>query len=879
MVTLTQASPFDPNQWGNNISKRKPPRQRAVSATTTNGESQSEEDTSISTPDVPAVPLPALNTSVNRSTSSIPASEVIDQNTIRLQRSIQSDVDRTTQPQRRVSSPSITFSTPSSLDAHSEGGSVKESPLARAFNSPVAPGVSPRLAVAAQTPLPKSPAASESPPAQQPPNYFRNFSTPAAHRAYNMILATATRPQIKTPAPRGFLRSTRQSLPQARISPGQDSSTSPRGGPNDSYISTASSHDLAIHPRANASFDLLSTTQGRLDRNKLHHQLQRMNRILTDENEGLRADVDDLAVEKGQLAEQVDTLSAEKKELMELVAALEAGILRTEARVDVLEEETDKEELAAELHAEMQRADQLEKEKADLAAEFANFKAAVAEREAEQAETTRKLQAEQERAERAFEDVTNKLLAREEQIKTLVKIKDDSDAERRQLRERLSGAVKDQDGELVLLEQRVAELQAGKEQAEARVVELQDVLFSAKSEMERLQHIEGDLETEGKRVLTLEADLKDLKSTYAKMVREYKEVDAQLEKTTQEQARLRDELDDARQRVLDMSLEVHQDEDAVKEMAEQLRQSDEEKESLNRTIKKMEAALVESDRRASKLQEEISVLKSKTVTLEREVGNRDAALRASSNTKPLDREDTHELSLFRTQHDQLERQLDDAQREVGRLRFRLADSPGRNAIAFAKDARISLLEEQKETLTAQIMALRKVLGEHVSVWEESVSIVQEGKSMNKQATPAAHRTVLSLRGTPKTPGHRNVSCNIRKTRQLIPELQVSFTLPEDQSPGTRSVLLQHHQDMVRIIHDLQDRNEEITARFRNQEKLNNRNTQLKQQLDSLSEKEAAARAEIEHVSRREERLLRRVENCKCPKCGKRFDAARASKDK
>ncbi|KAG8903982.1 kinesin motor protein cin8 [Tulasnella sp. 403] len=84
----------------------------------------------------------------------------------------------------------------------------------------------------------------------------------------------------------------------------------------------------------------------------------------------------------------------------------------------------------------------------------------------------------------------------------------------------------------------------------------------------------------------------------------------------------------------------------------------------------------------------------------------------------------------------LERELEEAQREIGRLRFRIADSPAWEALQNVKDVQIKLLEEQKKELVEQVNALRRILGERVSVWEADAS----GLGQASPARPGSRKT-------------------------------------------------------------------------------------------------------------------------------------------
>ncbi len=52
---------------------------------------------------------------------------------------------------------------------------------------------------------------------------------------------------------------------------------------------------------------------------------------------------------------------------------------------------------------------------------------------------------------------------------------------------------------------------------------------------------------------------------------------------------------------------------------------------------------------------------------------------------------------------------------------------------------------------------------------------------------------------------------------------------------------------------------------------------MTKQLDDARDREVALKRNVERLERREERLTKRLERCKCLKCGKRFDASGVAK--
>lgn len=92
----------------------------------------------------------------------------------------------------------------------------------------------------------------------------------------------------------------------------------------------------------------------------------------------------------------------------------------------------------------------------------------------------------------------------------------------------------------------------------------------------------------------------------------------------------------------------------------------------------------------------------------------------------------------------LEDRLDDAHREIGRLRHDLNEAPSHKAAIEACETRIKALEAEKATLADRLKARPPTTP---GIWANSMMT----------STPMAHKTVASLRG-PKTPGPMKEVC-------------------------------------------------------------------------------------------------------------------------
>ncbi|KAG8903117.1 hypothetical protein FRC00_000313, partial [Tulasnella sp. 408] len=443
-------------------------------------DSHSEADTSIPTPDTKLVPLPVapLNTAPVEAESEIvseseggPAlTEDGTDATVS-----QADRDETARPARH-STPSMTFSTPSSIKSQSPG--ARQSPFAQAFRAVASPQQTPGPGVkfVEPTPLRVSP---------------RSYATPAAQRAYQVIVNTSTRPRFKAATP--YRRQRFSMSPSQLQTPGGSD-------PNGSFVSTASSHDLTIHPRANASFDLISNTQGRLDHGKLQKQLSRMNQVLSKEN----AELND---QKVSLEEANMKLSEDNEELRKLVQALREGVELHEAHIDMLEsagpvQEDEKEELYADLEAAEKELQTAKRQTEELHAQLTAAQKALRDERAAHVtskdEFETRLAEEATEAERVLATLNKKILAVEADAKSMRKLAESREEEIETLKERLESEDRSEGDKVQRAEQRAEELRRAKEKVEDRVVELEQERDSARTklnaQLSTVQHLESRLD-------------------------------------------------------------------------------------------------------------------------------------------------------------------------------------------------------------------------------------------------------------------------------------------------------------------------------------------------------------------------------------------------
>ena len=508
-----------------------------------------------------------------------------------------------------------------------------------------------------------------------------------------------------------------------------------------SFISTASSHDLTTHTyaRANASFDPAMGFGDRgmgLDRfnqGKLISYMHGLNRRLAEENEMLVAKC--IKLEDGSkafagvnsrrfsgggrrlsaggsnlddVAENVNAegWAEEKKELEEMVDALTDDINRCNA----VKTESDK---ALQDEKEERRRDK-ERWKNRMSEVEKGVEAIIKDLEQKVEEADRKskeLEQGQERLQRGMESVEAErdlAIQRAEKAEQVLNDGRELGGELKEANDRVALALGDlrsannqikQLGEEVLIsDARVDELEKQLKDEQALASKLDQELIAAKNnlvlskqEVKEIRQYAATLEadagiTEG-RIEDLEAQINVAKRKLSKM-------DAQEEKMDQLEAEAAAKADFARQ---------------------------------------MEEALESAERKMLEDEEKVAHLLGRVASLE--------CNKKRQQEAPMEPSKSHLGSDIDVE--ELENELDDANREIARLNTLLSQSPARRAIDKAKDARIEMLEKEKEDLLERVKALRSTVSDLGTPNRVSSGI----------GISPIHRQVLNMSmRAPRTPG-------------------------------------------------------------------------------------------------------------------------------
>lgn len=569
-----------------------------------------------------------------------------------------------------------------------------------------------------------------------------------------------------TPAPRRRTRTTgRLSHPLSRgwTAPGSESEDVGGGA---SFTSTASSHDLTAHPRANASFDHVMGLGagghgiGRFNAGKLNTYLHGLNRRLQEESESLSGQVGLLHKENIALAEANAALEEEMEHLRQQMLTGGAGSRRSSAgrrlsdigsTLGEVKEDAggegwveEKMEMETELNALRVELDDCQRERDD----------AIAALEAEHTERSKDKERWRERmgeVERGVEGIIRDLEAKAEAA-----ARDSSEKDR--LLEELEKALKRAEegaelartkaesaemtlenhgelgGKLLEANGKLAKSTAALHELQFHVEQLEDEIAKADQHLqdERLRSgkLQGDLDAKNTRLEDLERKHSGKEAKLQEVDRELQDAKAYITELEADAGLALDHIEALQQEIQEAHEKAIGDDNAVAVIKQ-------ESERNAELATQLEEALDAAEQKMSADREALTELRSRVATLERE-RDRERAEKSRADERNAELEEAEE------QIEALERELDDAHREISRLNSELAHSPARKALERAREAKIELLEKEKEDLQERLNSLRN----EMAGWNTT-----PGKFSHASGISPIHRQVLNMTlKTPKTPG-------------------------------------------------------------------------------------------------------------------------------
>ncbi|CAK5267761.1 unnamed protein product [Mycena citricolor] len=663
-------------------------------------------------------------------------------------------------------------------------------------------------------------------------------ATPGPGTAFSGVTARAQR-RVSHPLAQSFVPSpgTSDSESISGATPWATPSPAHEGA---SIISTASSHDLTTHHyRANTSFDPAmgfgagaQHGVGRFNAGKLNTYLHGLNRRLQEENEILVDRVKKLEEQRGiEPTENRRLSSGSAGRRTSLGGTVLGSVEEDRAAEGWLEEKAELEEMVETFKQELNRCEtektelegSLETEKRDRAGDKERWKERMKQVESGVAEIVgeleEKLHAAEKQVQTLEEDAAQQAKENERHV-SAVEEERDLAAARAEKAERVLESGKELGGELREANERLDKALADLRGANGQIQDLEDAVLQAESKIDQLGR-----ELDEERVISEELR-QDLKAA-ANQDGHLADVEEELRTTKEYVVELEQAAEGAVASIqsLEAQLATGQEElerlTAVEdELAGQIEEAEGGRDRAEELARQMEDALEAAESKMVDDENEVAQLKGRIATLEQERERlRD---RSAQGASPGVSEEDLEA---------LEDELDNANREIARLNTLLNQSPARKAIEMAKDARIDMLEKEKEDLLERVKSLRA--------------------TMTEIGTPSKAFDTSMM-----SPMRRQVSIRMPKT-------PVMSWLNQTNADGTISPLV---AEISRLQRELDLANQSIDDKLDKLEDAGLGVVELTQRLGDARAKISLLEEEIARLSRKEQRRNHRLERARCQKC-------------
>ena len=654
-----------------------------------------------------------------------------------------------------------------------------------------------------------------------------------------------------------------------------------------SFVSTASSHDLTVHARANTSFDpaMGLTAQGagvgRFNAKKLNAYLYGLNKRLEDENKALVERITEL--EAGARSKGTSTSPVTSSTSSVPGRFVNAG--RGRARVSMSpgglgnveeEEEEDgndwsggKAELEAVIQGLQEELEKFAKEKEDYEAKF------NAERTLDKQRWRERMTEVEKGVENIVRDLEQKLNKAEADAKETVWRVETVEAERdvalkkAENAERALGAEADIGKEMNALNGEIGRLAGELKKANLRARSLEDDLGERNTRIARLEAEHKDekdiVEGLDQELATRLDEIENIRKRSDEQSKKLKASSDELRDTKAYVAELEAEAEAATERVQAVEAELESIQAHLRETVteaiqaqEQVGELEEEIGRLNELGHQMQEALQVADRKVESHDEEIAELKGTIFALEREREREKEKSR--SILKPAG-----SPMVPGAEFEALENELDDAHKEIARLKALMQQSPARKAMDTAKDNRIEMLEREREDLLQRVQVLRGTANNTPSKPANGINVAS--------AVSPFHRQMVSML-SPKTPGGplRDVSDHVpppladqKLTKDRVQASWLNATSMNDPSSP-------FYSEIARLRQELERANHSIDAKLEQIEDAGMDVISLTRQVEDGRARIAALEDDADRLSRKDDRRTRMLLKMRCGKCRTKIDA-------
>jgi chromosome segregation ATPase len=307
---------------------------------------------------------------------------------------------------------------------------------------------------------------------------------------------------------------------------------------------------------------------------------------------------------------------------------------------------------------------------------------------------------------------------------------------------RLSGELKKANLRVRNLEDDLGERNIKIAQLGAELKDEKDVVEGLDQELatrlDEIENLRKQVDEQSKRVKVNADELRDTKGYVA-------ELEAEAEAATERIQTVETELESIQARLRETVNEGIHAQGRVEELEEEVLR-------LNELGHQMQEALEVAGRKDQSHDDEIAELQGTIYALERELGREKDKSRSLSRVAESPMVPNAEIEA-------LEDELDDAHREIARLKALMQQSPARKVMDAAKDNRIGMLEMEREDLLKRVQVLRGALNGTPSKVVNDITVASV-------ASPF-HRPLVSM-SSPKTPGAplRDVSGVLTRPRSV-----------------------------------------------------------------------------------------------------------------
>lgn len=640
-----------------------------------------------------------------------------------------------------------------------------------------------RPRMAAGTPYPRkfgTPSVAESTPiAGSSSNKSAYLRTAFAGIAQRPRIALAPRPShpLSQVTPGGALSESEAASP-IEDGPALWGTPSPYDGITDkaSFISTASSHDLTTHARANTSFDPAmgfgpGAPVGRFNANKLNTYLHGLNRRLQEENEVLVERLKELEEERkslGNLPAGDDSkrrVSNEGKRRTSLGTAL--GDVQEDVAESWLEEKAELEQMLESLKAEVKKSTT---ERGEVERVLQNERE---EREVDKQRWKDRMMEAQEGVSELVTSLEKKLVTAEEESrriereagrqvreleKALVGVEEERDVaiERAMRAEQLLESGKELGGALAEANERVAQIMGDLKNANMQITGLEDEVMGSDA---RIDDLEKEVREQKEVITSLEADLDASEHGHSMdraKITKLEETLQQLDEQLNEARSYAELMEQGGEQVHKLEKELESAQETINRLTISERQNLRDVEAFEKGVRagrererQLELAVEAAEEKMMKDEEDIQDLRNQVASLERE---------QQKDWSTTSRDISTGVVYTATEYEALEQELDQANKEKVKLRTLLEQSPARKAIEKAKNLKIELLEREKEDLLERNKMLRTTIN----------GISTPNKVVDTGGISPIHRHVLSMSiRMPKTPGPLRDVCSFVLTIPVL----------------------------------------------------------------------------------------------------------------